>query len=64
MGCRKLVKGEYMKKVYIYIIEPHPNLIGKFEPKPNLILTEPEPEPELCDLGYSCNTTEGIECGP
>ena len=51
MGCRKLVKGEYMKKVYIYIVvpivEPHLNLIGKFEPEPNLILAEPEP----CDLG-------------
>ena len=47
MGCRKLVKGEYMNKVYIYIVEPivepHPNLIGKFEPEPNLILAEPNP---------------------
>ena len=54
MGCRKLVKGEYMKKVYIYIVEPivepHPNLIGIFELEPNLILAEPEPEPEPCDL--------------
>ena len=44
-----------MKKVYIYIVEPivepHPNLIGKFEPEPNLILAEPEPELESCDLG-------------
>ena len=55
MGCRKLVKGEYMKKVFIYIVEPivepHPNLIGKFEPEPNLILAEPEPKPEPCVLG-------------
>ena len=55
MGCRKLVKGEYMKKVYIYIVEPivkpHLNLVGKFEPEPNLILVEPEPEPKPCDLG-------------
>ena len=52
MGCRKLVKGEYMKKVYIYIVEPHSNLIGKFELEPSLILAEPEPEPEPepCDL--------------
>ena len=48
-----------MKKVYIYIVEPivepHPNLIGKFEPEPNLILAKPEPEPELCDLGCGYN---------
>ena len=53
MGCRKLVNGEYMKKVYIYIVEPivepHPNLIGKFEPEPSLILAAPKPEP--CVLG-------------
>ena len=40
------------KCVYIYIyepnVEPHPNLIEKFEPEPNLMLAEPEPEP--CDL--------------
>ena len=45
-----------MKKVYIYIVEPivepHPNLIGIFEPEPNLILAEPEPEPKPCDLEY------------
>jgi hypothetical protein len=28
-------------------VEPHPNLTGKFEPKSNLIIVEPEP----CDLG-------------
>ena len=26
------------------------NLIGKFEPESNLILAEPKPEPEPCDL--------------
>ena len=56
MGCRKLVKGEYMKKVYIYIVEPHPNLIGKFKPELNLILAEPEPEP--CDLDPLSELTE------
>ena len=57
MGCRKLVKGEYMKKVYIYIVEPivepHPNLIEIFEPKPMLILAELEPKPEPCDLDFA-----------
>ena len=45
-----------MKKVYIYIVKPivkpHPNLIGIFEPEPNLILAGPEPEPESCDLDW------------
>jgi hypothetical protein len=34
----------------IYIVEPHPNLIGKFKPESNLIVVEPELEPEPCDL--------------
>ena len=38
--------------LYIYIdepiVEPHLNLIKKFEPELNLILAEPEPEP--CDI--------------
>ena len=60
MGCRKLVKGEYMKKVYIYInepnVEPHLNLIEKFEPEPNLMLAEPK----LCDLAYLCYWGETV----
>ena len=36
-------------------VEPHSNLIRKFEPESNLILAEPELEPEPCDIGYSCN---------
>ena len=32
-------------------VEPHPNLIRKFEPESNLILAEPELEPEPCDIG-------------
>jgi hypothetical protein len=31
-------------------VEPHPNLIRKFEPESNLILAEPELEPEPCDI--------------
>jgi hypothetical protein len=33
-------------------VEPHSNLIGKFEPESNLIVVELELEPEPCDLGY------------
>ena len=38
-------------------VEPHPNLIGKFEPKSNLIFVKPELEPEPCDLVYSDTST-------
>ena len=36
----------------MYIVEPMPNLIGKFEPKSNLKVVEPEHEPEPCDIGH------------
>lgn len=32
--------------------EPHPNRIRKFEFEPNLILAEPELEPEPRDITY------------
>ena len=32
-------------------VEPHPNLIGKFEPESKLIVAQHELEPEPCDLG-------------
>ena len=31
--------------------EPYSNFIRKFEPESNLILVEPELEPEPCDIG-------------
>ena len=34
----------------MYINEPMPNPIRKFEPESNLKLAEPEPEPEPCDI--------------
>jgi hypothetical protein len=34
-------------------VEPHPNLIRKFELESNLILAEPELEPEPCDIAFS-----------
>jgi hypothetical protein len=33
-------------------VEPHLNLIRKFEPESNLILAEPELEPKPCDIAY------------
>ena len=50
----KLVSRLVINNKYIYIfepnVEPHPNLIEKFEPEPNLMLAEPEPELKPCDL--------------
>ena len=52
----------YVIYIYIYIVElnvePHTNLIGKFEFKSNLIVSELEFEPEPCDIASNnalCN---------
>ena len=37
----------------MYIDEPMPNPIEKFEPESNLKLAEPENEPEPCDIAYN-----------
>ena len=35
----------------MYIDEPMPNPIRKFEPESNMKLAKPEHEPEPCDIG-------------